>query len=72
MIVNRNRCYLPRTVHDHESGPYAARGAGAGSEGKNLGTAKAAISQTAMTTQRNLTANAPIPPNMAWMRTAPA
>jgi hypothetical protein len=40
------------------------------SEGRNFGTAKPAISQAAMTTQRNLTANAPIPPNMAWMRTA--
>ena len=35
------------------------------SEGKNLGTAIAATSQAAMTTQRNLTANAPIPPKMA-------
>ena len=35
------------------------------SEGRNFGTAKAAISQAAMTTQRNLTANAPIPPKMA-------
>ena len=34
-------------------------------DGKNLGTATAAISQAAMTTQRNLTANAPIPPKMA-------
>ena len=42
------------------------------SEGRNFGTAKPAISQAAMTTQRNLTANAPIPPNMAWMRTASA
>jgi hypothetical protein len=42
------------------------------SEGRNFGTAKPAISQAAMTTQRNLTANAPIPPNMAWMRTPPA
>jgi hypothetical protein len=25
-----------------------------------------------MTTQRNFTANAPIPPNMAWMRTRTA
>jgi hypothetical protein len=25
-----------------------------------------------MTTQRNLTANAPIPPKMAWMRTRTA
>ena len=41
------------------------------SEGRNFGTAKPAISQAAMTTQRNLTANAPIPPNMAWMRTPP-
>src|SRR5208282_2353567 len=42
------------------------------SEGKKCGTAKAAISQAAMTTQRNLTANAPIPPKMAWMRTRTA
>jgi len=35
------------------------------SEGRNFGTAKAAINQAAMTTQRNLTANAPIPPKMA-------
>jgi len=35
------------------------------SDGRNLGTANAAISQAAMTTQRNLTANAPIPPKMA-------
>ena len=39
------------------------------SDGRKRGTAKAAISQAAMTTQRNLTANAPIPPKMAWMRT---
>jgi hypothetical protein len=32
------------------------------SEGRNFGTAKPAISHAAMTTQRNLTANAPIPP----------
>jgi hypothetical protein len=36
------------------------------SEGKNFGTAKPAISQTAMTTQRNLTANAPIPRAGRW------
>jgi len=42
------------------------------SEGRNFGTAKPAISQAAMTTQRYLTANAPIPPNMAWMRAPPA
>ena len=42
------------------------------SEGRNFGTAKPAISHAAMTTQRNLTANAPIPPNTAWMRTPPA
>jgi hypothetical protein len=42
------------------------------SDGRNFGTAKPAISQAAMTTQRNLTASAPIPPNMAWMRPPPA
>ena len=42
------------------------------SEGKNLGTAMTAITQAAITTQRNLTANAPIPPKMAWMRTGTA
>jgi len=42
------------------------------SEGRNLGTAMAAITQAAITTQRNLTANAPIPPKMAWMRTGTA
>ena len=42
------------------------------SDGRKRGTANAAISQAAMTTQRNLTANAPIPPKMAWMRTRPA
>jgi len=42
------------------------------SEGRNFGTAKPAISHAAMTTQRNLTANAPIPLNMAWMRTPAA
>jgi hypothetical protein len=35
------------------------------SDGRNFGTAKPAINQAAITTQRNLTANAPIPPNMA-------
>ena len=30
--------------------------------------AKAAISQATMTIQRQFTANAPIPPKMAWMR----
>ena len=35
------------------------------SEGRNFGTAMAAMTQAAMTTQRNLTANAPIPPKMA-------
>jgi hypothetical protein len=55
-----------------EAGRLRRGGRVPGSEGKNLGTAKAAISQTAMTTQRNLTASAPIPPNMARMRTAPA
>ena len=42
------------------------------SDGKKRGTAIAAMSQAAITTQRNLTANAPIPPKMAWMRTGPA
>ncbi len=42
------------------------------SDGKNRGTAMTAMTQAAMTTQRNLTANAPIPPKMAWMRTRPA
>jgi hypothetical protein len=42
------------------------------SDGRKCGTATAAISQAAMTNQRNLTANAPIPPKMAWMRTRKA
>jgi hypothetical protein len=35
------------------------------SDGKKRGTAITAITQAAMTTQRNFTANAPIPPKMA-------
>jgi hypothetical protein len=35
------------------------------SDGRKRGTANAAISQATMTSQRNLTANAPIPPKMA-------
>src|SRR5487761_1646026 len=42
------------------------------SDGKYFGTATAATIQAAMTSQRNLTANAPIPPKMAWMRTRSA
>ena len=34
-------------------------------EGRKCGTANPATSQAAMMTQRNLTANAPIPPKMA-------
>ena len=35
------------------------------SDGRNFGTATAATTQATMTSQRNLTANAPMPPNMA-------